>query len=85
MNAFEMTIRHGILIEKVNLGPATMMEAYEIKDILTDAGFSFSKIVVDLSSCDYIDSTFMGALVYSYRKIRERNGTIVLVVSEKFL
>jgi len=85
MDAIERSFRDGIAIEKVNLLRATMNEAYEIKDNLIDDIIDHKKIIVDLSLCEYIDSTFLGALVYAYRKIREQNGAIVLVLSNSFL
>ncbi|MCW8804730.1 MAG: hypothetical protein OQK57_10045 [Ignavibacteriaceae bacterium] len=40
---------------------------------------------MDLTCCEYIDSTFLGALIYSYRRIKEQNGIIALVLSNTFL
>ena len=85
MDAIRRSIIDGIVVEKVNLVRATMNEAYEVKDNLLEDGLDYKKIIVDLSTCDYIDSTFLGALVYSYRKIKENDGIIVLVVGDTFL
>ena len=85
MEAIERTFRDGIVVEKVNLFRATMNEAFGMKENLIDDSIDHNKIIVDLSSCEYIDSTFFGALVYAYRKIRERDGAIVLVLSNTFL
>lgn len=85
MEAIKRTLQGEIVIEKVNLIRATMHEAFEIKEILNDDIFDYNKIIVDLTSCDYVDSTFLGALVFSYRKIKEKNGTIALVISNGFL
>lgn len=85
MEAIKRTVRDDIVIEKINLIRATMNEAFEIKEILGDDIFDFNKVIVDLTSCDYVDSTFLGALVFSYRKMKEKNGTISLVISTNFL
>lgn len=85
MESIKRSVQDGIVIEKVNLIRATMNEALEVKEILSDDMFDFDKIIVDLTSCDFIDSTFLGALVYSYKKIKEKQGTIVLVISSNFL
>lgn len=85
MEAIKRTLHGEIVIEKVNLIRATMHEAFEIKEILNDDIFDYDKIIVDLTSCDYVDSTFLGALVFSYRKIKEKNGIIALVISNGFL
>jgi len=85
MDAIERTFRDGIVVEKVNLFRGTMNEAFGMKENLIDDSIDHKQIIVDLSSCEYIDSTFFGALVYAYRKIRERDGAIVLVLSNTFL
>ena len=85
MEAIQRDIKNEIVIEKVNLVRATLNEAYEMKDNLIEDGLDYKKIIVDLSSCDYIDSTFLGALIFSYRKIKERDGQIVLVIGNKGL
>ena len=85
MEAIQRDIKNEIVIEKVNLVRATLNEAYEMKDNLIEDGLDYKKIIVDLSSCDYIDSTFLGALIFSYRKIKERDGQVVLVIGNKGL
>lgn len=85
MDVVERSVQNGIVIEKVNLVRATLNEAHEIKNNLLEDGLDYDKIIVDLSSCDYIDSTFLGALVYSYRKIKERDGIVVLIMEDTFL
>jgi len=85
METINRSVRDGIVIEKVNLIRATMNEAFEIKEILSEDIFDYKKIIVDLSSCDYVDSTFLGALVFSYRRLKEKNGTLILVVNHGFL
>ena len=85
MDAIERVIENGILIEKVNLCRATMNEAYEIKDNLIDDIIDHKKIIVDLTFCEYIDSTFLGALIYAYRRIKEQRGIIALILSDTFL
>jgi anti-anti-sigma factor len=82
MEAIERTTRGAIAIEKINLVRATMNEAFEIKNNLTEDILDYKKIIVDLSSCDYIDSTFLGALVYSYRNIITKKGIMVLVIGD---
>jgi len=38
----------------------------------------YKKIIIDLSRAQLMDSTFLGALVISYRKIKEVGGDIVV-------
>ena len=69
-----------ILVEVVNLTRATLKEAEEFKIILTnDIGSGWRKIIVDLSECEFIDSTFLGALVVSLKKVTGLGGDLRLV------
>jgi anti-anti-sigma factor len=73
---------HGdTLIEVVNLIRATLNDANEFKQVLyQDIESGCRKIIVDLSECEFIDSTFLGALVISLKKVTELGGDIRLVV-----
>ena len=78
---FEKQVSGEILIERVNLQRATTLEASIIKKRLFEAiHLSKKKIIVDISSCEFIDSTFLGALVVSLKRSREIGGDIKLVV-----
>ena|ERR1035437_1730905 len=69
-----------ILVEVVNLTRATLKEAEEFKIILTnDITTGWRKIIVDLSECEFIDSTFLGALVVSLKKVTGLGGDLRLV------
>jgi anti-anti-sigma factor len=69
-----------ILVEVVNLTRATLKEAEEFKAILTnDINTGWRKIIVDLSECEFIDSTFLGALVVSLKKVTGLGGDLRLV------
>lgn len=72
---------HGsVLVEKVHLTRATLKEAEEFKShLVEDIKEEWQKIVVDLSECEFIDSTFLGALVVSLKKVTSMGGDIKLV------
>lgn len=84
MKSIHRILRNGAAIERVDLVRATINEATEIKDNLLD-DMDFKKIIVDLSTCNYIDSTFFGALVFAYRILKHQNCAMVLVISKTFL
>ena len=64
----------------VNLKRATLAEAAEFKQVLiNDIQRGFKKIVVDLASCEFIDSTFLGSLVVSLKKLTGLGGDLRLV------
>jgi anti-anti-sigma factor len=73
--------RHGnVLVEVVSITRATMKEAEEFKQILQkDIESGCRKIVVDLTECEFIDSTFLGALVVSLKRITGLGGDLKLV------
>jgi anti-anti-sigma factor len=72
-----------VLIEKVNFTRATFKEAQEFKDRLVyDILMNNEKIIIDLCSCEYIDSTFLGALVVILKKMAERSGEIKYVIPQ---
>ena len=79
---FEKQLSGDVLIEKVNLVRATFVEAGIIKKrLLDDINLSKKKIIVDISKCDFIDSTFLGALVVSLKRTRATGGVIKLVTA----
>ncbi|MCX8010722.1 MAG: STAS domain-containing protein [Ignavibacteria bacterium] len=72
--------KNDILVEVVNLTRATLREAEDFKNILTKAIESGERrIVVDLSECEFVDSTFLGSLVVTLKKITSLGGDIKLV------
>lgn len=85
MEAIERKIIDGVVVESVNLIRATMLEAQEIKTNLMEDIIDSNRIIVDLRTCEYIDSTFLGALVYSNRKIKEQNGFLILLLDDSYL
>ena len=69
-----------LVIHKVKFTRATYKEAVEFKNnVIADIAENKLKIIIDLSLCDYIDSTFLGALVIMLKKISERGGEIKYV------
>jgi anti-anti-sigma factor len=69
-----------IVVETVNLNRATLKEAENLKLTLTkDIEDGARKLIVDLSQCEFIDSTFLGALVVSLKKVNALGGELKLV------
>ncbi len=65
---------------QVNILRATLSEAEEFKNLLIatiDEGER--KIIVDLSECEFIDSTFLGTLVVALKKLTALGGDLRLV------
>jgi anti-anti-sigma factor len=72
---------HGsTIVEVINLGRATLNEAGEFKKILfQDIETGWRKIIIDLTECEFIDSTFLGTIVISLKKITNLGGNLRLV------
>ncbi len=69
-----------IVVETVNLTRATLKEAEEFKKTLSfEIELGARKIIVDLTECEFIDSTFLGALVISLKKMTALGGDLRLV------
>jgi anti-anti-sigma factor len=72
---------HGsILVEVIDLDRATLLDVEEFKKILfEDIQTGWRKIIIDLTECKFIDSTFLGTIVIALKKITEVGGELRLV------
>jgi len=72
------------VIVSVYLTRATLKDAMSFRDYILDLiKKNYLRIIVDLSFCDYIDSTFLGALVASLKKISSLKGDLQLIYNNK--
>ena len=59
---------------------ATISEAKPLLDELNNrAKLNSNKLIIDVSCCKYFDSTFIGSLKQTYKKVIENNGQMKLV------
>jgi anti-anti-sigma factor len=73
-----------IFIVDVNIPRTSIYLANEFKEIIFNAIDSGEKyFVVDFSKCEFIDSTFLGVLVVSYKRLIPVGGNIHLVVKDQ--
>lgn len=81
---FKSEIIGDVVVVHVFLNRATLAKAVLFKDFVTEiiTGGKI-KIVVDLSICEYIDSTFLGAMVAVLKKTNSMNGDLRLVYNKE--
>ncbi len=64
MERFEKIFVAGVIVIAVNLTRSTINEAFAFRKIVKEEIESgHTNLVIDLSKCDYIDSTFFGAIM----------------------
>ena len=80
---FQKHIYRGITLIVINLSRAVMCESqvfYRYLFNLIDEGAE--KIVIDLTSLEFIDSSFAGVLVAALRRVKNKGGDIRLVLKK---
>ncbi len=80
MEAFENLYVDGIYVIVVNCTRSTILEANEFKKLIKDEISSgHNKLVIDLSKCEHIDSTFFGAIMMTFGMITDTGYKLKLV------
>jgi len=80
MENFTLKIVDHIAIIKVELVSATLRDSQALWDMMDiDSIFEKQRIIIDLSGCTFIDSTFIGMIVKIFRRVNENNGNLKLV------
>lgn len=69
-----------VVAVKINISRATMDSAPQFREYLIKLiEDGDKKFIVDLSFCDFLDSSFLGSMVASLKKIRSLKGNLVIV------
>lgn len=77
---FDRIIINDIAIVKVNTARATIEKVPEFKLVIKEVlDESYTKVIIDLSACEYIDSTFLGSLVFTQKKLKVNGQEIRLI------
>ena len=70
MEDFEKIYVGGVFVIAVNLIRATINEAIAFRKIVEEEiNSGQTQLVIDLSNCDYIDSTFFGAIIVASKRL----------------
>ena len=80
MDDFKINVIDDIAIIKIDILIATHRDAKPLWDELENRLiFKWKKLILDLSPCNYVDSTFIGMIVKIFRRVSEKNGQMILV------
>ncbi len=64
MEGFEKIYVDGVVVLEINLIRAILNESIALRKIVEEEiNSGQTKVIIDLSKCDYIDSTFFGAII----------------------
>lgn len=76
--------RDDIVIVNVNLSRATMDSAPQFRTFLLDViEQNPAKVIANLSAVDFLDSSFLGALVFGLKKIIAGQGEMRVVIAKE--
>lgn len=68
----------------VYLKRATLAKAVKFKEFVTELiDQGSNKVIIDLTICEYIDSTFLGAMVSLLKKLNSIQGDLRLVYNKE--
>lgn len=77
---FKKECHDNIIIEKVNAKNVDINKTLFFKDILDeDISEGHKNILIDISKCDSIDSSFLGVLVKANKKLKMNNGQLKII------
>ena len=80
MDDFEKIHVKDVYVIAVNLTRSTLNEASAFRKILEqEISSGHSKLVIDLSRCDYIDSTFFGAIIIALKMMKDKGYKLKVV------
>jgi anti-anti-sigma regulatory factor len=83
MENFSLKIIEHIAVIKVELVSATLRDSQTLWDLMDiESIFEKKKILIDLSDCTFIDSTFIGMIVKIYRHV-SKYGSVIKIVFPK--
>jgi anti-anti-sigma regulatory factor len=79
MDNFSISTIDDISIVKVDIAAATQRDSQGLWDKMAEGSvFDQPKIIIDLTPCTFIDSTFIGMIMKIFRTISEKNALLKL-------
>lgn len=69
-----------VVVEIVNIDRATIRQAEDLKEKVTSRiNAGYKKIIIDISSVEFLDSTFLGVIVGTLKRVAKVGGDLKLV------
>lgn len=83
---FSFEVIKDVVVEKIHFTRATQKESAIFRSRL-DRYLSLKhyKIIIDLSECSFVDSTFLGVMVVYLKRVFEKGGEIKFVINNEAL
>ncbi len=80
---FEIQELDSVSIVKAKTKRTTVEIAASLKELLNKLIIEDSRnsLLIDLSEVDLVESSFLGAIVYAYKEMMQRKGTIKVLVT----
>jgi len=79
-NKFEIHITDEVPVITVNLSRATLTEVDAFSELIqSHIQQGYVRFIIDLSVCEFIDSTFLGVLITTIKKLTPKGGKLKLV------
>ncbi len=83
---FSYEVIDNVVIEKINFSRATFKEATIFKSRLDKyLSLKHYRIIIDLSECSFVDSTFLGVMVVILKRVTEKSGEIKFIITNESL
>ena len=80
MEDFEKIYVDGVFVIEVNICRSTINEASEFRKIVEEElNSGHTNLIIDLSKCDFIDSTFFGVIVIALKMMKSKDHKLKLV------
>lgn len=69
-----------IVVEIINLDRATISEAEDLKEkLVAKINVGYKKVIIDLTEVEFLDSTFLGVIVGTLKRVAKAGGDLKLV------
>lgn len=80
MEAFERLHVDGVYVIAVNITRSTIKDAYAFRQTIEEEiNAGHTDLIIDLSKCDYVDSTFFGGIIWALGKLTDIGKKLKIV------